>query len=257
MKKLITPGLVFIFIFFWTKGWAGQEGSSDSLSLRFRFGVETEILKRSLWWPKEEKTTSLQAYLALFRLETEFLKGLNVALLGGYSSSKFESLVFRQLPISIDFDVGGLSGSLFGLEISQVFPLNLIAVGGRARFLTYNGQEKKWAIPDLAVEGELKSQPNWRMITIGPFIGHNGYENLFPYLAIQYQHFWGQFTLREIIENLAGTETKDIKTKGKIALSLGANFWLTSKIALCGEATLIPYKGGQDWGLKFNGIFSF
>lgn len=255
MKKIIALGFLSIFSLFFIKGWAEEE--SHVFALKFKLGVETEILKRSLWWEDEAKTTSLQAYLALFRLESEILKGLKVAVLGGYSSSDFASLIFRRLPFSIDFDVGALGGSLFGAEINQFLALNSIGLGGGARFLSYTGQEKKWTIPDLVVEGELKSQPHWKMLTFGPYIGYNGYENFFPFLAIQYHHFWGEFTLREIIENLAGTEKKEIQTKGKVALSLGANFLLTSRISLAGEATIIPHKNGQDWGLRVNGTFSF
>lgn len=257
MKKIIALTFPLIFLSFFINGWAEEESKAAAFSLKFKLGFETEILKRSLWWEEEEKTTSLQAYLALFRLESEIFKGLKVAVLGGYSSSNFESLVFRRLPFSIDFDVGALEGSLLGAEINQFLAFNNLGLGAEARFLASAGKEKKWTIPDLAVEGELKSQPNWKMLVVGPYLGYNGYENFLPYVAIQYHYFWGQFTLREIIENLAGTENKKIQTKGKLAVTLGANFLLTSRLALTGEAMLIPHKNGQDWGFRLNGTFSF
>jgi len=257
MRKIILPVMFIIFLLLASGSVPGEEKESPPFSLKFSFGAETEILKRSLWWSEEEKTTALNAYCGLFRLETEILDGLRLALLAGYSSSDFHSLVFKRLPFSIDFEVGGLAGSLFGAELSQIFGLNSVALGGRARFLLFSGQEKKWTIPELAVEGELKSQPKWKQITIGPLLGYNGYENFFPYISIEYSHFWGEFSLQEVIENLAGIETKDIKVRGKIGLAAGASFQVSPRFTLGGEATFLPHKDGQNWSFNFKGIFSF
>jgi opacity protein-like surface antigen len=257
MRKIVIPVMLIFSLLLPSGGLIGEEIESNAFSLKFSFGAETEILKRSLWWSEEEKTTAFNAYCALFRLETEILEGLKLAILAGYSSSDFHSLIFKHLPFSIDFEVGGLGGSLFGAELSQIFGLNSVALGGRARFLLYSGQEKKWAIPDLAVEGELKSQPQWKQITFGPILGYNGYENFFPYISIGYNYFWGEFSLREIIENLTGIETKEIKVRGKVALAAGASFQVSSRFSLGGEATFLPHKDGQNWSLNFKGIFSF
>jgi len=257
MRKIIFPIMFLLFLLLISGSVPGEEKEAPPFSLKFRFGAETEILKRSLWWSEEEKTTALDAYCGFFRLETEILDGLRLALLAGYSSSDFHSLVFKRLPFSIDFEVGGLGGSLFGAEVSQIFGLNAVALGGRARFLLYSGQEKKWAIPELVVEGELRSQPKWKQITVGPILGYNGYENFFPYISVEYNHFWGEFSLQEIIENLAGIETKDIKVRGKIGLAAGASFQVFPRFSLGGEATLLPHKDGQNWSFNLKGIFSF
>lgn len=257
MKKIVASALFLIIFLLPLNRLSGEETSSPNLSLKFRLGAEIEVFKRSLFWSEQEETTALNTYLTLLRFETEFLDGYNVALVAGYSSSNFHSLVFRNLPFSIDFDVGGLAGSLFGAELSKIFSFNSVAIGGRARFLSYTGQEKKWSIPNLVVEGELKSQPNWKEISAGPIFAYNGYENFFPYLSVEYNRFWGQFKMREIIENLTGNETKDIKSRGKIALALGANFLISSRFSLSGEAKFIPHKDGQNWILNFKGIFSF
>jgi len=257
MRKIIVPVMFLLFLLLASRNLPGEEKEAPPFSLKFRIGAETEIVKRTLWWSEEEKTTALNAYCGLFRLETEILDGLRLALLAGYSSSDFHSLIFRHLPFSIDFEVGGLGGSLLGAEVSQIFSLNSIALGGRARFLLYSGQEKKWAIPDLAVEGELKSQPKWKQITVGPILGYNGYENFFPYISIEYNYFWGEFSLQEIIENLAGIETKEIKVRGKIGLAAGASFQVFPQFSLGGEATFLPHKDGQNWSLNLKGIFSF
>jgi len=257
MRKIIVPVMFLLFLLLASRSLPGEEKEAPHFSLKFRFGAETEIFKRSLWWSEEEKTTALNASCGLFRLETEILNGLKLALLAGYSSSDFHSLIFKHLPFSIDFEVGGLGGSLFGAEVSQIFGLNSLALGGRARFLLYSGQEKKWAIPELAVEGELKSQPKWKQITVGPILGYNGYENFFPYISIVYNYFWGEFSLQEIIENLAGIETKEMKVRGKIGLAAGASFQVSPRFSLGGEATFLPHKDGQNWSLNFKGIFSF
>lgn len=257
MKKIVAPAfLLFIFLMPLNE-LGGEEAGSSLPSLKFRIGAEIEFFKRSLWWSEQEKTTSLHAYLTLFRFETEFLDGFNFALVGGYSSSNFHSLIFRNLPLSIDFEVGGLPGTLFGAELSKLFGFNSIAIGGRTRFLSYTGQEKKWSIPNLVVEGELKSQPNWKQISAGPIFSYHGYENFFPYVSVEYNHFWGQFKMRQIIENLTGNETKEIKSRGKIALALGANFLISSHFSFGSEAKFIPHKDGQNWSFNLKGIFSF
>lgn len=257
MKKIGLSSLLLIIFLLPLNRLDGEEASSFSASLKFRLGAEIEVFKRSLFWSEQEETTALNAYLTLLRFETEFLDGYNLALVAGYSSSSFHRLIFRNLPFSIDFEVGGLAGSLFGADFSKLFYFNLIAIGGRARFLSYAGQEKKWSIPDLAVEGELKSQPNWKQISAGPMLGYNGYENFFPYISIEYNRFWGQFKMRQIIENLVGNETKEINSRGKIALALGANFLISSRFSLGGEAKFIPHKDGQNWILNFKGTFAF
>jgi len=258
MKKIITGFLFWLLL----SGavsllTAQQKAPTEPFRFQFRLGLEAEIFKRDITYDEAQSTTPLNSYFTTLRLEAEIADGYVFSLIGGYASSNYKSLIFRQLPFSIEFEGGGLGGTLFGAELSKVFPFNSFGVGGQVRFLSYSGSEKKWLVPDLAVEGELKSTPSWQELSAGPVLAYLGYENFIPFLSVQYNYLSGKFILRELIENLTGEETKEIKAKAKFSLSAGATLILSSHLSFRGEATYLPHKGGSDWSLNLRGIFSF
>ncbi|MGQ9470626.1 MAG: hypothetical protein ACUVR0_02925 [Candidatus Aminicenantales bacterium] len=227
-----------------------------SAQLNFRLGLEGELFKRDITSGENGSVSPLNSYFTTLRLELES-GGFALSLFGGFASSNFNTLVFRGLPFSIEFEGGGLSGLIFGAELSKVFLLNSLGVGGEARFISYTGNEKKWGIPELAVEGELKSKPIWQQISVGPVLVYNRYENFIPFATIQYNRLSGEFSLRQLIENLTGEEKKKIKGKGALSFSLGANFLFSSRFGIRGEASILPHEGATDWSLNVRALFAF
>ncbi len=257
MKKNLafSLGIVFLLIAFASLS-AQTPRETEPFRLNFRLGLEGEMFKRDLTYGEDESVSPLNSYFSTLRLELES-GGYVISLFGGFASSNFNTLVFRGLPFSIEFEGGGLSGVVFGAELSKVFLFNSFGVGGQVRVISYSGNEKKWAIPELAVEGELKSKPSWQQFSIGPVLVYNKYENFIPFAAIQYNRLSGEFSLRELVENLTGEEKKEVKGRGAVSFSLGANFLFTSRFGLRGEASILPHKGATDWSLNVRALFSF
>ncbi len=257
MKKI---SYVFFLLFFFslTLSIRAQTAAEPApWTIKFRLGLEGESFRRQITTDEQETTSPLNGYFGLLRLEGVAAGDFTFSLLAGYSSSNFNSLVFRRLPFSVAFEGGGLGGILFGGEVSKIFAFSSFGVGGRVRFLAYQGREKKWIIPDLAVEGELKSIPNWQQLSLGPIFNYTGYQYLTPFVSVQYHRLWGKFTMRQIIENLTGEETKEIKAKAFLGISAGSSITLSSRFSLRGEVTLFPVKDGLDYSFNVAGIFSF
>ena len=102
------------------------EETGPSIHLKPVLGFE--FFSRTVGWngDNENKYTSkLKSYLFTLKMEFEIQEGLFLDLLLGYSSSNYDEMVFRELPFSVELDVGGISGYLFGGEIHK----NLISPG--------------------------------------------------------------------------------------------------------------------------------
>lgn len=251
--------LVFVLFLGFTPAAFGQaRPPSDTSS--FRPGLELEYGSRTVGWTEDgqEATSKMTSFLASLVLEFKIQPGFLLAARVGYSSTSFENLVFRRLPLSIELEAGGIGGLLLGAEVEKSLysgePYSLDVVG---QFLASLGLAKKWDIPGLAVEGSVQGKPTWMKASLGPVLAYRGWEGVTPFLYPRLDYIWGKFRLEETVQELQGSEQKDIKGKAMFGLGLGADLELSTRLRLRGEATLYPREGGTDYSFMVRTLFAF
>jgi hypothetical protein len=228
----------------------------DRMHIRPALGFE--YFDRTITWDTETYTSSLKSMLFTFNVEVEFMKGLFVNVVGGYSLSNFNGLVFRQLPFSADLEVGNLGGLLLGgglkknFVVSSEFEMDL-----DAQFVTYLGSTTSWPINGLNEDGTLSGKASWYRVQAGPVFWYKGFEYFSPYLRVSFDKLWGTFHVDEVIGTLAGLEDKAITGKGLFSIAVGTLFEPSSAIGVKVEAYVLPRTGGLDYGAQGKLIFTF
>ena len=260
-RPLPCSALILVIVLALTMPAAGQDprGSGDS---GFSAGLSLGYLSRTLSLNGEgqdilPKMTSLLGSLIL---EYEFQPGFVLAAHIGYSLSDFDGITFRQLPYSleIDADSGTIGGILLGAELEKSL-LGGAALGLdiRALFFASLGLGKEWELPGLAVEGSAKGKPIWMKASVGPVLTYRGWKGVAPFLYPCFDYLWGSFEFEETVQELIGSEKKDIKGKGQFGLGLGSDFELSASLRFRAEASLYPHRDGTDYAFMIQTLFAF
>jgi hypothetical protein len=231
---------------------------SFSNGLRIKPGAHFEYFSRTLNWDDNQNKSELKSYIFSLNIEVELNEGFSVSVLAGYSLTNYDALVFRQLPFSIELDVGEIGGFVFGVEARKALLYSdMIELGISGQFLYHLGKENNWDIPGLSVSGTLTGKPTWMRAIAGPYFRFINWDSFIPYLSISYNNIWGKFKMSQSIQDLNGTEEKDLKPKGLIDITIGTILTLSERFSLKGEAHILPYKGGMDLGFVAIAAFSF
>lgn len=200
----------------------------------------------------DDKTDTSNFKSFLFTMDTEFevLDGLSVHLLLGYSLSNFEGLTFRDLPFSVQMDVGQLGGFVLGTEVDKKlirFPDYELNLNGQLIY-SFRFWKNSWEVPDLNVEGTVTGSPTWLRAQIGPLIRYLGFDYISPYISIKYNKLWGRYKMEQEIQELTGLEKKKFKSTNNYILMIGVNYEMTDFLLFTGEVTVYPYSDGTDLG---------
>jgi hypothetical protein len=223
-------------------------------------GIGFEYISRTINWDDDQYTSKLKSNYFTFDTEIELRSGLFVRAVFGLTTSNYESLVFRQLPLSIDLgeEIGYIGGYLFGADIKKsIIHSEDLRIDLLGQFFYGIGSKKEWEIPDLSVEGTVEGRPNWTKVTVGPVFTYTGFDTFFPYLYLNFNKFWGRFRMDETIQDLEGSEIKKIKGESSFCVSLGLTFKVTESLSLKSEARFLPYKDGIDSGILIKAMYSF
>jgi opacity protein-like surface antigen len=250
-RLILCCALIFVVLFALAPPAVGQ-ARPDTESSSFRAGLSFGYLSRTLDLNEEVQDVipKMTALLASLVLEYEFRPGFSLSAHVGYSSSTFDGLAFRRLPYSleIDTDSGSIGGILLGAEVEKsVLGGAAFGVDIRGQFFASLGLNKEWKIPGLAVEGSAKGKPIWMKASVGPVLTYRGWEGVTPFLYPRFDYLWGNFELGQTVQDLKGSEKKDIKGKSPFALGLGADFEFSSSLRLRAEAGLHPRPNGIDY----------
>ncbi len=243
-----------LFLIFYPLAQAGN--SFNSYQIRPILGFE--YLTRMINPDQGESNSKLKAYLIHLGAELEIEEGFRLGVLIGYSFSNFDAMTFRNLPFSVELDVGKIGGYLAGAELTKkIFKFKEIEIAAWGQFVSYLGKKEEWQIPGLAVEGSVEGKPFWMRILVGPQIEYKALESLTPSLGIYYNKLWGKFKLEEKVQELEGKEEKKISGKGILDFRPGLFYRITGKIGFKAEASLIPREKGIDPGFLMRFIYSF
>jgi len=258
-------GIFAAFIFavaFSTGPSFSQEATSNpsASGLSLKAALSGEYFARTIGWDEGAKseTSQLKAYLALAHVDIQFMRGFNVALLAGFASSDPGSIIYRNLPFSIAYGAGRVSGYLLGAEATKaLFSFQDFEISVFAQFVSYKGMQKSWKIPGLAVDGIIEFAPAWTRLSLGPVVSYRRFQNFTPFLSVQYNRLAGTFEMRQTVQTLVGIEKKAVKAKSPVALLLGGAYALSDQISLIGEAGIMPYQSHLDTSFRLKAQLSF
>jgi hypothetical protein len=263
MKRCLHLAVILVFTLNLTcLSFAQLETEETGPSIHLKPVLGFEFFSRTVGWNGDNEnnyTSKLKSYLFTLKMEFEIQEGLFLDLLLGYSSSNYDEMVFRELPFSVELDVGGISGYLFGGEIQK----NLISpgnfkIGLFGQFAFCLGTKKEWDISGLNVPGKIEGNPTWMRAVAGPLLTYQRFNDFYPYLFLSFNYLWGSFEMEETVQTLKGNEKKKFSGEGLIGISLGTIYELTDSFSLKGEVIVFPYKGGlDDFGFIINAAYAF
>ena len=223
---------------------------SFSNGLTIKPGAHFEYFTRTITWDDEQNESELKTYIFALNAEIQVNEGFSVSALAGYALSSYESLIFRQLPFSVELDAADIGGFILAAEMRKsLFYGNAYELGLQGQFLYLIGQEKSWDIPGLSVPGTATGKSSWSRVSAGPYFKYTGLASFSPYLAVFYNKLWGKFKMEQAIQDLEGLEEKEIKSKNVIDITLGSILSLSENFFLKGEVHILPSSERMDFGV--------
>jgi hypothetical protein len=226
-----------------------EEGSG------FALGAGFDRLTRTISWDGGESLSKLKSNLFTLQGSFRLSEGFGLSLKAGLSLPSFNGLVFRELPISVEYGAGPAEALALGGEIRGILLRSgEIEIEGIARAVSSIGLTKTWPLEGFAVDGEVRGRQVWFEAVAGARISSTFFGRFRPYLLIAGDFLRGNFKMDETLEDLVGSETKKIKGKSAIFTAFGASFEISPRLSVVAEAALLPYPGGIDSCLSV-GIF--
>jgi hypothetical protein len=221
-------------------------------------GLSFEHFSRTISWDGKTSQSKAVGDLITARQTIELRPGLDLEFAAGLSLANFNGLVFRDLPVSIDYEAGPVSGLLLGGALrARVLEAGEFEIEGRASFVYSLGFAKTRPLEGFAVEGNVRARPSWFRVSAGPRISYRLSGRLVPYLSLTADWFSGSFTVNETLADLTGYERKKLQAKGFFEASLGAEYAFSERLSLRGEAGFLPYPGGVDGAASAGFLYRF
>jgi len=213
MKKIYLVFLAILLSMIFTRFSSAQDQEEGMVrAVSITPGIGFEFFSRTITWDDAQDnqyTSRLKSYFFTFNTEIEFGKGFFFNAILGYAipGSSYDKLTFRELPFSIELDVGTIKGYLVGAEIKKnlIYAKDL-RIDVLGQFFYYMGSKKEWEVPDLAVEGTVEGDPSWMRASIGPVFTYTGFDSFYPYLYLNFNKLWGKFKMVQTIQDLTGSE---------------------------------------------------
>ncbi len=232
--------------------------SQDESKQRIKPGIHFEYFTRKITWDNKAYTSDMKSAVIALNTEFEMDWGLSFNALIGYTFTNFDSLVFRQLPFSVELDVGSTGGYLLGAELKKtLFDYSDFEMEAFGQIVHNIGSENDWEISGLAVQGTVTGKPTWTRVSIGPIFKYTALERILPYFGVCYNGLWGTYKMDQTIQTLQGEEEKKIDGKGIFEGKLGSIFEIGTRMMFKGEISIIPYDGGINLGFLAVTSFSF
>ncbi|MGD9347333.1 MAG: hypothetical protein PVH84_15815 [Candidatus Aminicenantes bacterium] len=256
-KRSKIVSVLWVLILFTTLSYTQEITPDFSYGKKWSAGLGFEYFKTTISWDEDSLISPLKSYLMTLHVGYEIVEGLNLGGIIGYASSDYESLTFRELPLSLTIDKGAIGGLLFGGEAEFTFyetdSLGFSIIG---QYIYTIGGEKQWDIPGLAVEGTATGKPKWSRLTLGASFKYTATDPFVPYLNVAYSSLSGSFELEESIQSLNRREEKDISGVGNIMIGVGGIYDFSDAFRLHLEADFTPYGSGDNYdsGVDFGAL---
>lgn len=198
----------------------------------WEFGLTGELSARGIKWAEESST--LKATNILLELRARNLGNIiNLSVFGGLGLPRPNGVTFEQLPLTLEYQGGSLSGLLIGARAeARLLQASDFNFGLAGEFSSYLGFKKDFALTGLVVPGTATAQPSWSQATGGLLITYDALEDSQPFLEVAASYFWGNFKMTEKIEDLEGEEKVRLKGSSYISITAGWSFFLVDKITV-------------------------
>ncbi|MDH4258204.1 MAG: hypothetical protein OEV50_05270, partial [Candidatus Aminicenantes bacterium] len=163
-------------------------------------GIGFEYFTRTINWD-DEHISKLRYRFMTIDMEVELQRGISIRAVLGYSSSNYDALTFRELPVSLELDVGYIKGYILGANVKKsLVQSEELKIDASAEFFYCIGSKNEWEFPpDFVVAGSAEGRPTWMRASIGPVFTYTGFESIYPYLYLSFNKLWGKFRMEEII----------------------------------------------------------
>jgi len=242
-KKIWRSMLILLFVVLaLTPAQALFAKSHPEKTTVWEYGLTVDLYNRGIKWT--DQTSTLKSLNLMLDLKAKNLSNfLDLNLFAGLGNTSLNGLLFEHLPRGLDYQGGQISGLIFGVKAgADLFSASDFIFGATADFATYLSFNKTFPIEDLVVNGQAKAEPSWSQASAGIVITYDGFENIQPFIEANLSFLWGQFKMTEIIEDLEGAQTINIKNSTLMSLTLGWNISLADKISLIPKVRAFPGK---------------
>ena len=192
----------------------------------------------------------MKALMFSFRPAVEINRRITLGGIAGYALSDLDMVSFRELPFSLDFDLGNISGWILGGELeAALLDVNNFEIGVRGEYVYYMGKEDTMEIPLPSVDAEATTKPYWTRIHAGVQFTYIPYSAFYPYLRLAYDSLQGSFETKQTVLDLTGDQTRDFEAKGKFNAVLGLFYELMDRLEFRGAVQVIPSGGNVDFAV--------
>ncbi len=254
---LLRTLLIFTLLFgFFSPSARAQANDPETFDRpQFLTGLGFDHFSRTISWDEGEGLSSLKALFFTLQEDIKVGRDMRLKLMAGLSLSSFNGLVFRELPISLEYGAGAIEGLVLGAALrSRLFKLGDFEIEAVGRVVSSFGSRKIWPLEGFPVEGEAIGRPSWFEVAAGARVVYLFFGKFYPYIAVSGNWLRGSFQMSQTLEDLSGQENKKVKGKSLFLAAFGGTFDVSPKLTIHGEAGFLPYAGGVDGAVSL-GIF--
>jgi hypothetical protein len=116
--------------------------------IRIRTGAGFEYMARTISWDDNEDNSTMKTMLFTIRPSLEINQRITLGGIAGYALSNYETVLFRELPLSLELDLGNIGGWVLGGELeAALFEIRDFEIGVRGEYVYYMGKEDTLEIP--------------------------------------------------------------------------------------------------------------
>lgn len=210
-------------------------------------GLVLEFLGRTLAWEGEEAPSRMAGPALSVRQDIRAGDGLTLSLSAGLAFSGFDELVFRGLPISLEYGSGAMPGLIFVAEVRTRFlKFGDVGIGGTGRVAAVYGLAKKWPLEGFAVPGDSVGRLYWAEASAGPYLSYDRSGKFVPTIEISARWLWARLKMDQTLGDLSGTESKKVSADPAAAVSVGGEYRLSGPAALRIRGGVLLRRGATD-----------
>ncbi len=210
-------------------------------------GLVFEFLGRTLAWEGEETPSRMTGPALAVRQDIRVDDGLAFSLSAGLALSGFDELVFRGLPISLEYGSGTMPGLVFGAGVrSRFLRIGGVGIGGVGRLTAVYGLAKKWPLEGFAVPGDSVGRLSWAEASVGPYLSYDRSGKFVPTLEISARWLWARLRMDQDLGDLSGTESKKVAADPAAAVSVEGEYRLSGSAALRVRGGVLLRGGATD-----------
>ncbi|MBM3305810.1 MAG: hypothetical protein FJY79_07720 [Candidatus Aminicenantes bacterium] len=247
MKNLIRRSVSGLAIILVSHLVAARPAWAESGRLTLTTGLVASYFARSVTWEGDDAPSRITGPALAVRQDFRVRDGLTVSLSAGWSMSGLDDLVFRGLPVSLEYGSGSMHGLAVGAEVrARLAKTGEFEIKGVGQIASSFGLERAWTLEGFAVPGEARGRLNWTEVSAGPEISYLAFGAFVPSLEVLARWLWVDFKMDQTLGDLTGAETKRVKADLAFIVSLGGEYALSERLALSARVGIMPNAGGVD-----------